>query len=465
MKTHPVFLYEQSRTSIPLCNGFSLIQVSVKSYQAPYQIEQSKSEHDCNTCEQCQKSKAGYIKLYRGIFEGNGKKLPFPMCCELHRKLVKYDGYKREDFDNTPEWTADKIIFTVRHITDYYAVDNWYKIITDYIEHAAESFGMMPEGCGNQFLFPEYLERITHALKKDKEIPALKKRRILDYLDSFLLKSDQAKNGTDINILITTYQKWLNEFPFAVHSYFGELKEHYQNNLPIFEREPEQNMYSLKVRAPLHTQESLIEMLVELTKELLRKINARELVRLGIISNVELHRQELEDEHLRIASERITEVFSTGEMRYVTALKEWLEAHCNYFHRFVPSSNEQKPESIKTKGQNLEARLIEYGFFELASVQELTEASRKKLLELLCNTEAPYRIAMFDFLGFLKHLDKQHFPIKAKLHKELGKWFEMHHRAIKGNINILNPSSTEDKKKYTSYLHKETVQKDYQKLK
>ena len=121
----------------------------------------------------------------------------------------------------------------------------------------------------------------------------------------------------------------------------------------------------------------------------------------------------------------------------------------------------------ETKTDNLKAVLGKYGFFELPKVKSISGPNKEKLVELLSSNELPYCIAMFDFLGYLKHLEREHFKTKYKLNRQVSTWFnsDKDGRSVKGNISTLSGYGKEDKKKYTAHTHKETVQKDYQKLK
>ena len=103
----------------------------------------------------------------------------------------------------------------------------------------------------------------------------------------------------------------------------------------------------------------------------------------------------------------------------------------------------------------------------MLKVKKLSEPNKQSLVELISTNGLPYSIAMFDFLGFLKHIESEHFKTKYKLNKEVTKWFnsDKDGRAVKGNISSLSDYSTENKSKYTAHTHKETVKKDYQKLK
>lgn len=125
------------------------------------------------------------------------------------------------------------------------------------------------------------------------------------------------------------------------------------------------------------------------------------------------------------------------------------------------------PQQLETKSDKLKAELGKYGFFELAAVKLLSEPNKQNLIELISSNDLPYSIAMFEYLGFLKHLEKEHFQTKYKLNEEVSKWFNSDNegRAVKGNISSLLKNTTENKARYTAYKHKETVKENYQKLK
>lgn len=122
-------------------------------------------------------------------------------------------------------------------------------------------------------------------------------------------------------------------------------------------------------------------------------------------------------------------------------------------------------EQIENRTKGLRINLSKYGFFELPMVNELSDAGKEKLLEIISSNVLPYCIAMFDYLGFIKHLDKEHFQTKYKRNIALSEWFgsDKDGRAVKGYINSLinNPKTG----RYKAYLHKEQVQSDYHRLK
>lgn len=123
------------------------------------------------------------------------------------------------------------------------------------------------------------------------------------------------------------------------------------------------------------------------------------------------------------------------------------------------------PPPAESKTDKLKAKLVKYGFFELPKVKQLSEPNKQSLVELLSTKGLPYSIAMFEYLDFLNHLKVEHFTSGEKLFAGIAKWFEVGERAVKGNINVLNKVSKENRTRYTADQHKEIAEKDYEVLK
>lgn len=125
------------------------------------------------------------------------------------------------------------------------------------------------------------------------------------------------------------------------------------------------------------------------------------------------------------------------------------------------------PENPETKMDKLKTQLVQYGFFELPKIKKLSDPNKIKLVELISTNGLPYSIAMFDFLEFLEHMRNNHFTTHNQLNVEVARWFfaSKDGRSVKGNISVLINNSTENREKYTSHIHKEQVQKDFNNLK
>lgn len=120
---------------------------------------------------------------------------------------------------------------------------------------------------------------------------------------------------------------------------------------------------------------------------------------------------------------------------------------------------------IQTKSQLLKTKLSEYGFFGLYKIKILTPDKQSILVDKLVVKGIPYTIAMFDYIDFFKLLDNQYFETINKRNIQIADWLNTDVRSIRGNKNVLDKGTTENKKRYTAHLHKEKVIKDYELLK
>jgi len=128
----------------------------------------------------------------------------------------------------------------------------------------------------------------------------------------------------------------------------------------------------------------------------------------------------------------------------------------------------ERPEvlHVETKTDKLKAELGKYGFYELPTVKPLKEQSKQSLVELISSNGLPYSIAMLDYLGFLIHLERCHFKTKKNRSKTVSEWLDSDKdgRAVRGNMDTLTKIPTDKNQRYTAYLHKERVKKDYEEL-
>lgn len=105
------------------------------------------------------------------------------------------------------------------------------------------------------------------------------------------------------------------------------------------------------------------------------------------------------------------------------------------------------------------------GFDELDLVKCLSIGSYDTLMDFICSNKVPYKIAMLDYLGFIRHFTKKYGLGKKELCEKLGRMLLTSSRTIQGNINVLYSSTGENKKLFTSHSYINTVKEDYQKVK
>lgn len=150
------------------------------------------------------------------------------------------------------------------------------------------------------------------------------------------------------------------------------------------------------------------------------------------------------------------------------------EFACNWNYAYhwglarIKRLNELITENAKilsTKGEILYNNLVKYGFLELSKVDLLSTNKQKEIVYLMIEKEIPYSITMLNYLGFIKRLSKNYALSQREIHKLLADWLEISERGIKGNLNVLNDYSKEDKLRYTSHLYLKEVEDDYNNLK
>lgn len=460
-------LYISKVEIIDYCGAPAWYKMKVEGiYERPFEIEPTEGEHDYRTCGGCQKSYNIVLRDLENAFHGNEEVKAFPLCCEWHSRLLKIKEFDLAHFEAAPEKATKKILYVHQHIINSENCEDWYKRITDYFKWVFDSFGQMPKNCGDPLFSGIFMSASRELLEKNKEFDALKKERILEYFDRYTKPPKKAK--TDINLLIVTYQKWLNSFPFDLNKHFQNLKPHFKSKIPFFKEEKEVNMYSKAITLKMHTESSLIDSLVHVTNDILTQINGLKLYESGLITDASKMKLDLAIQSRKLKlSEGYISKNKGGDQKYRKILKEWLRDETAFINQIEPmlKSAPEKPE--ETKQEIFERMVSKYGFFDLPKTEKLEPSAKNELVQKIIENGIPYAVAMLDYLDFFKHLQNQYFSSKFKLHREVSKWFnsDKEGRAIKGNMNVLSEFSKEDRKKYTSFQHVEKVKSDYLNLK
>lgn len=311
----------------------------------PKETEPTTGEHDFNTCEGCQNTRKELIKILTEKFNGTEQKQGFPFCCSHHSNLTKVKEFNRVSFVPVPEMVADKIIYTNQHITNNHENENYYKDITDYIDYTVESFGQMPNGCGGALFIGDYFFYVTDLLTRNTEISKERKNRLLEFLEAHQTPPTKNKN-TDLNILLDTYQKWLKTFPFDI-SFFAELKPHFEKQLPILNGKPETNKYTGLAKAKIHTKGSLIDVLLNLTNNLLTQINTTTLYEKGLLTEPQKIKLELvlNERKMKLKQGYVNSSKDEGQ-RYRKILKEWFADEKRFIDEVTPIVKTLPPPPI-----------------------------------------------------------------------------------------------------------------------
>ncbi|MGB5821446.1 MAG: hypothetical protein WBG90_18325 [Saonia sp.] len=344
MKDRHTTLYINDISPVDFCGKTIAWQMDLDgAYEKPFETKATIGEHDYNTCEGCQDVLKVLVKRLTEKFEGNGKKKAFPLCCKHHANLNNLGEFDRASFVSVPEMVTKKIIYTNQHIINHQNSENYYKDITDYIDYTVQSFGQMPAKCGEPLFLSDYFNYVVNLLNNNEDISKDKKDNILTFLNAHQTPSNNLK--TDLNILLATYQKWLKIFPFDV-SYFAKLKPHYEKHLPILNGQPEVNKYLGTAKAKVHTRQSLINVLLNLTNRLLTDINSHSLYEKGLLTEPQKIKLELvlNERKLKLKQGYVNKS-KDEEKQYRKILKEWFADEKKFIDEVMPLLSSVPPQS------------------------------------------------------------------------------------------------------------------------
>lgn len=307
----------------------------IEGYEAP--INKETGEQFPNCCP-----------FHKSVFEwAESWFSKFPNCCDQHKEFIGKWWFKKENYNGIAEKIVKQLSYTEHHISERINIDDWYKDITDYIEYNVSSFGHPAIGLGL------YLKNIQYYIENAKdEIPKSKGQRLIEFIGTYYnspIDIDET-NKTDLNILYSTYQKWLKVFPFEI-SFFANLKPHFEGRLPILNSKPEVNKYTGRAKAKAHTKGSLVDVLLNLTNSLLTKINTTALYKNGLLTEPQKIKLEL------VLNEREMELkqgyinnSKDEEQRYRKILKKWFEDEKRFIDEVtsvLKALPPQQPETVK----------------------------------------------------------------------------------------------------------------------
>ncbi len=272
---------------------------------------------------------------HKNLFQiGLEKLAKFPNCCEPHRKLLNTSWFNKADYSYYPLKLVTTLAYTYHCITKCIDNPEWYKEITDYIDYTKQSYGQLPEGFGSPFGLETYLYNLEKNIESLDEIPEEKKGKLLMYIKNYY-KPVENRNHTDINILITTYKRWLKDFPFEL-TFFNHLKSSFENQLPILEGKGDTNIYTGLTGFKLQTYQGLIQYLVSVTETILKNINTVSLYEQGLITDVDKINIELINEAHKLKLKTLELNILNDRKGYITLLKRWFKDEKKYIKEITP---------------------------------------------------------------------------------------------------------------------------------
>jgi hypothetical protein len=279
----------------------------------------------------------------------------FPLCCEQHKKFADTFNVKKSEYD----FLIDKIVFQISYtqhiIKERINNKDWFEDITDFIEYNYSSLG--EPAIGGHLYMPE----IRNIVEQSEDISENKKKDLLEYIENHNNPKVIHKSA-NLNTLFKIHNKWLATFPFDI-SFFSHLKEEYQKKLPFVSKVVNTNRYSGRTSVLMHTEESMVMYLFNLTEGLLNQIRTADLLREGKISDPEQKRFEIILEEREIKRKTLLEKYNSGEIEYVNTITNWLSQEFDFFNKVKTFDKNiySKPKQVKKNNPSSISFDLKYG--------------------------------------------------------------------------------------------------------
>lgn len=320
MNRHQQFFVNDIKT-IKACDS-EMIYFEGSAFEKQFEIKYFKEEkHNLDNCEGCQnayKSILQQIEVYYNTF---------PLCCDLHKNLIKESWFNKGDLKDLPKMVADKVLFTHHHIINKLDTDNWKEELTNYIEYGITSFGQIPSGYGEPVALSKYLGYVVELQEGFKLEGVNRKYKdrqqyIINFIKNYSKPTKEVK--TDLNLLLSTYDKWYKMFPFEIPLFKG-LQNHFSKTLPLLSERPKVNPYLGTAKVKLLTQDRLFEYLMSITSQILATIDTTQLLQEDYITDATKYQFDIKKKAHKLNQDVLLKEFSKGEKRYIKTIKKWLE--------------------------------------------------------------------------------------------------------------------------------------------
>jgi len=149
--------------------------------------------------------------------------------------------------------------------------------------------------------------------------------------------------------------------------------------------------------------------------------------------------------------------YSKSKFEIFNEVSKWIDIQRLNSPETVPNKEDYKKQSIykifEELGQyNISQFLIQEGY------------KVETILELILNNSGPdfisYIIALLYEARYIDYLRNEFFTSNEERNEALSKILGLYPRAIKGNINVLNPRSEDDRTKYKSHEYQQKIKND-----
>lgn len=345
-------LYVNDFQEIDIC-GHKMLSFDGGVFEKPYNIKRAEGEHNMENCEGCRKHHKNLIEWIKLNQEY------FPNCCEGHKKAKQLKVFNISDFTGLENIIADKIMFTYQHFINHFENDDYFEDFTNYFDYVVESFGCFPNGFGSPFQMNSFQTYLTDLISNQKSVLSSDKiskieinsriQKVIQFIDNSFIPVDEkttSDKNRDMNLLFTTYDKWYKTFPFDL-PYFQHLKDKYSKTMPIIEGKPVYNKYSGLTKSRLVTKDRLTESLVNLTKDIISKINGLILFNKGLLTDVENLKLSLILKNRELELTEFSKIDYSDRKGYIIALKSWFKSEKKFIEEIKPYLNDTKIKKVE----------------------------------------------------------------------------------------------------------------------
>lgn len=335
--------------------GSEMLYLKGSTYEKPFSIQYfPNEEHNLNNCSGCKNTHQKILKEVGDYFKD------FPNCCDSHKNLQKNSLFKKEDFKDLAKFVADKVLYTHHHILNNLDQDNWEEEINNYIEYAITSFGQTPEKCGEPpalSWFIDYVINIQKNYKLEGVNRKYKERQdvILQYIENYF--KPKGKGNKDLNLLLSTYNKWYKFFPFEL-ALFSNLKKHFSRTLPILAEKPKTNPYLSTAKVELISQSQLLKNLSNITNHILLSIDTTKLLENEYISDKTKYFFDLKKKSHSVNQSALLSKPTKNEKEYIKTIKTWLKNEKDFINE-IKDDIATLPESVKKLKQDFNSIIKE----------------------------------------------------------------------------------------------------------
>jgi hypothetical protein len=323
--------------------GKTFFSMDVDKLESPFDVVHFKGEHNLEGCQGCRNS----LEIMKT--EMNDYFKEFPNCCIAHQNLMKQDWFYVGNYSDIGDKVAYKVIYMLHHAINNIDRDDWYLEITSYLEYVFESFGQFPSDCGapaglSQAI--DYLVRLLEVAELNNKEMNPRKEQIIDYVSKYGEVKEE-KNKSDINLLISIYERWIKVFPFELEL-FSEQKERFENSFPLIHGEVVENKYTGLAKVQMITQPVLLDYLNTITKNVLYSVDTTKLLEAGKITNSQKHQLDIAKSKYKLKQDKNKLQFLKKEKAYINSIKQWLKNEEEFIHTFN-SINLPKAEVVQVK--------------------------------------------------------------------------------------------------------------------